>query len=399
MVDKKKIVLVTAGGHISSFHAAMKAMQESLDFKYHKKREEGFALWGARNGISGLLSGDLIPIFGRHIDENRAGSMIGADRGRIKTPEQIAAVKQVAEEKGIYTVVMMGGDDHFKDAYALNENGVPCIGYPKTMDGDLSSLITHGWDTAVSIGAKAVRDHHNTAITNRKIFYVGLFGRNTDWVPCAVGLYGGADRVIPCEREYDWDFVWNLVENSVKSNKEKFGVEFAVVPYSEGAKIKQFDNPPEKHRGNPDSSGHYKLQPEWVGMELVRLTKEKGRAAVFQAYTYSMRDSAPTETDMDLSDMVGKECMDMIFEGDFGKGVSFKRDGLNSYMPIRLPLREIAVQRKLNITSYFDYEQLLPNKSAFMADYHDLFRHSLGNPPTKKDLVYRNMSEMQNGKK
>jgi 6-phosphofructokinase len=212
-------------------------------------------------------------------------------------------------------------------------------------------------------------------------------------------LYGGADRVIPCEKEYDWDFVWDRIEESVKANKEKFGVEFAVVPYSEGAKIKQFDNPPEKHRGNPDSSGHYKLQPEWVGMELVRLTKEKGRAAVFQAYTYSMRDSAPTETDMDLSDMVGKECMEMIFEGDFGKGVSFKVDGLNSYMPIRLPLREIAVQRKLDVTSYFDYEQLLPNKSAFMADYHNLFRHSLGNPPTKKDLVYRNMSDVQNGRK
>jgi len=377
----EKIVLVTAGGAISSFHAAMKEMHEVLD----KNANGRFELFGARGGLKGLINGEFQKIRYEDLEEDRGGSLIGADRKIADTLKILDVVKK----NNIYAVVMMGGDNHLGEAAKLFKNTkLNIVGYPKTMDGDLNSFITLGWESAVSIGSEAVRHHHNTAMTARRVFYVGLFGRDTDWVPCAVALYGGADRCIPCEQVYDWDFVWEKINKSIEKNKKRYGVAFAVVPFSEGAKIKGVNEPPEEHRSY-DEHEEPKLRPEWIGMELERLTKGKKCAAASECYTYIMRDSPPTETDKKLSRMAGRECMEMILEGDFGKAAIFEPHQ-DFYRVDRAPLEIVAIQRKLKTTGFFDYEELMP-RQAFQEVYGSLFRGSLGEPPKKDNLVYRNM--------
>ena len=379
---KEKIVLVTAGGHVSCFHAAMKEMHETLDRNMHAR--DSLELWGAFGGLGGLMGEKFIPINFKDIDENRAGSLIGADRNIAKGNNLLDIVKR----NNIHAIVMMGGDNHLGEASELSKQGINAVGWPKTMDGDLSSLVTLGYETAVSFAAKQTRKHYSSAMTNRKVFYVGLFGRNTDWVPCAVAAYGGADRCIPCEQNYEWDFVWDKISSSVRENKEKYGVSFAVVPYSEGAIIKEFQPIPGE-KVELDKHGLPKLEPEWAGRQLVKFTKKSGAGACFQAYTYSLRDEEPTETDKKLARMAGRECMRMILEGDFGKAVIFKESG-DFYRADRAPIREVAIQRKLKPTGFFDYEELRPTQS-FVNAYGRLFRDSLGSPPTKDQLVYRNM--------
>lgn len=335
-------------------------------------------------GVEGLNQGNLIPLIYEDIDENRAGSMIGSDRNHIDIPKAI----EVAKKNCIYSIVMMGGDNHQGEADELFKAGVRIVGYPKTMDGDLNSLITLGYDTAVSVGARAARYHHNSAITNKKIFYVGLFGRDTDWVPCGVSVYGGADRTIPCEKEYSWEEVWQKIDSSVKENEEKYGAKFAVVPFSEGVKIKGMREPPEELRER-DKHGEIKLRPEWVAMQLELLTKKSGGKASSQVYTYSMRDSPPTETDKKLSAMAGGECIEMILSGDFGKCVVFERKGY-FYKIGRKPLDSVKKKRMLLNTGYFDYGELKATRK-FIDDYAGLFDGSLGEVPSKDSLVYRNM--------
>ena len=378
---KEKIVLVTAGGPISCFHAAMERMHETLEEKAPGKYE----LVGAWGGLSGLIKGEFERIYYEDLDEDKAGSLIGADRKIADTSK----IREVVKKNNIYSVVMMGGDNHLGEAAKIyKETGVNIVGYPKTMDGDLDSLISLGWESAVTVGAKATRNHHATAMTTRRIFYAGLFGRNTDLVPCAVSLYGGADRCIPCEQEYEWEYIWEKINESVKENQEKFRVPFAVVNFSEGAKIKGIKEPPEEHCSY-DAHGLPKLQPEWLGLELVRLTKEKKIASGFECYTYSMRDTPPTETDKRLSRMAGEECINMVLEGDFGKCVVFEPED-EFYKTGRKPLEEVAVQRKLKPTGFFDYQELKARES-FLDVYGNLFMDSLGEPPKKEDLVYKNM--------
>ena len=382
----QKIVLVTAGGHISPFHAAMKRMCETLE-----RRAPGrFELVGAKGGLSGLAKGDFVPIPYGVLEEDRAGSLIGADRTITDTDR----ILTVARSNGLYAVVMMGGDNHLGEAARLFEHGVNVVGYPKTMDGDLNSGVTLGYETAVTVGAMQTRYHHTAAITNGRVFFVGLFGRNTDWVVCAVSLYGGADRAIPAERKYSWDYIRAKINASLKENEQRYGKKFAVITFSEGAVItgegiKCVRILPHLHYSE-DGHKQPKLHPEWIGMELVRLARFEGLSAYFEAHTYSMRDSPPTETDKVLSRMAGEECINMILDGDFGKSAVFEPDGSGFFRAGRAPLIEVAKQRRLEPTGFFDYAELRSNPS-FHAAYGDLFKASLGDPPKKDQLVYRNM--------
>jgi 6-phosphofructokinase 1 len=379
----EKIVLVTAGGHISAFHAAMKGIYETLE----QNAPGMFNLIGANGGLEGLIKGDFTPIEYDDIDEDRAGSMIGCDRKIADTSK----IKDVIRNNNIYAVIMMGGDNHLGEAAKCYKNGLNFVGYPKTMDGDLNSLITLGWHTAVSVGAKRTREHHTDAMTNRRVFYVGLFGRNTDWTLAGVSLYGGADLGIPCEQEYDLGLILNRVAVAVKENRDKYGKGFAVVPYSEGTRIKGIPAPP-KELCSYCKHGLPKLQPEWIGMQLVRLTKENtGISAAFQAHTYDMRDSPPTQTDKTLSRWAGEECAGMILQGDFGKSAVFLPND-SFYRVSRAPLEEVCVQRKLKPMGFFDYEKL-QTTSRFVDTYGNLFAfdNEVGPIPKKDDLVYRNM--------
>ena len=376
----EKIAVCTAGGAIASFHAAFKRMLEVLE----ETAPGRFELVGAWGGLSGLINGDFRPIRYGQVEQDRAGSMIGADRKLAETERIAKAVR----DHHIHAVIMMGGDNHLGEADKCHDVGVPIVGYPKTMDGDLSSGVTLGWESAVAVGARATRLHHHTAMTFERVFYVGLFGRDTDWTVTAVTAYGGGDVGIPCEREYALETVLEKVESAYEANRMRYGRGFAVIPYSEGARINGVNPPPEEHR-SLDAFGLPKLQPEWLGLELVRHTKGVGKAAAFQAHTYDMRDAPPTATDRALSAMAGEECIRMILDADFGKAVVFEPQD-DFYRVGRAPLEDVCKQRRVRDTGYFDYDQLRPAGS-FARDYGRLFRRSLGDPPAKDELVYKNM--------
>ncbi|NLN92706.1 MAG: hypothetical protein GX130_05260 [Candidatus Hydrogenedens sp.] len=378
-----KIAAVTAGGPISVFHAAFYSMHDTLEEIAPGKYE----LFGAVGGLKGLEAGELMPIRKEHIRPDRAGSMIGSDR-HISDSSKI---KQIIQEKNVHAVIMMGGDNHLKEAYKLfKDQKIKVVGYPKTMDGDLSTPITLGWESAVTVGAEAVRMHHHTAMTCERVFFVGLFGRDTDWITAGVTAYGGGDFGLPCEKEYTWSEVLEKIKAALEYNKANFGKAFAVIPYSEGARIEGAQPPPEGHRSF-DEHKLPKLQPEWLGLELVRLCKDAKIPASFQTHTYSMRDYPPTETDKKLSAMAGRKCMEMVLNGDFGKVAVFKADA-DFYATDMAELEPTAEQRKVSDTDYFNYETLQTNES-FIRDYGNLFRPSLGEPPAKKDLVYPSMLE------
>jgi 6-phosphofructokinase len=376
----KKIAIVTAGGHISGYHQAMLSISETLE----DEAPGEFELVGANFGFKGLEKRKYIPVRREDIDVDRAGSLTGSDRKIADLGKVIDSVRK----NGIYAIIVMGGDNHLGEAAKMAKEGINVVGFSRTMDGDLSSGVTIGYESAVAVGAQRTREHHNTAMTYSRVFYVPIFGRNTDWTVVGVTAYGGGDRGLPCEQEYSWNELWGKIDDSLDSNEERYGVRFAVVVSSEGVKIKEMKGIPREHTFN-DAHKQEKLRPEWVGMELERLTKESGMDACFQAHTYDMRDAPPTETEKHLSGMGGKECARMVLDGDFGKAIVFAPDGA-FYKVGRAPLEEVKVQRALKPEGYFDYKELRPTQK-FIDDYGRLFHTTLGDAPIKDELVYRNM--------
>jgi len=373
----QKIVLVTAGGHISSFHAAFAGMDDHIEDHAFGK----FELYAAKGGIEGLEKGDLMPVHTRHIDVHRAGSSAGSDRKHVN-PEKVAGVTQ---KHDIYAIVIMGGDNHLKEGDTLDDIGVRVVGYPKTMGGDISSYVSCGYPTAVAVGAKRASEHYNTAITAQRVFYHGLFGRDTDWVLAGVAAGCCASVAIPSEADLKWTDLIELIKQNVDDNESRFGVPFALVPFSEGANIAGLLDPPDVYISE-DDQGEKKLQPEWIGMELVRNTRAAGLSAAMQCHTYDLRDGPPTKIDASLSYRAGRECIQMILEQDFGKAAYFETPQGREIPIARAQLEIVGKKKPMQGTGYFDYDNLRPTP-AFSMDYARLFP----TPPKMEDLVYLNM--------
>ena len=64
----------------------------------------------------------------------------------------------------IDALIAIGGDGSMSIADRLSEKGLPVIGVPKTIDNDLSgTVVTFGFDTAVSVATEAIDRLHSTA--------------------------------------------------------------------------------------------------------------------------------------------------------------------------------------------------------------------------------------------
>jgi 6-phosphofructokinase len=106
-------------------------------------------------------------------------------------------------ELAIDALVLAGGDGTMAIAARLMEQGVRCVGIPKTIDGDVAGTEqTCGLDTAVETATHAVDSLHSTAEAHQRVIVVEVMGRNAGFVALRSGIAGGADVVlipeVPC---------------------------------------------------------------------------------------------------------------------------------------------------------------------------------------------------------
>ena len=376
----EKIVVITGGGHISTFGAGLKGAALEAE-------ERDITLLGALGGYEGLEKGDLIPLSSEMIDEYKAGSIIGSKREKAN-PEKIAATLRGQSIDG---VVVLGGNDHLGEAAILAESGLPIVGWPKTMDNDLSRTeFTFGFPTAVSIAAQGISEAHVDAVTNRRVDLIGLFGRNTDWVVATAGTWGGADLIIGGEApikdgttSYTLPELYTQIKEAARRNALLYGVPFAVVAVSEAAKISGLPNYVEMMPVKKDIHGNPKLQPAVLVSALAEAleTYAKSLGEKFSVtgdiITYAMRNKSPTDFERILGIEAGRETIRMLVERDTGKSVVLVNGG--KYTLGRAPLGEVKEQRKLLPEGHMDYGALKANQSLVHA-----YTQLLGEVPSKE---------------
>jgi 6-phosphofructokinase 1 len=116
-------------------------------------------------------------------------------------------------------------------AERITELGIPCVGIPKTIDGDLGGTeLTCGLDTAVETATHAVDALHSTAEAHQRVMIVEVMGRYAGWIALKSGIAGGADVILVPEIPYD-------VERVVAKVRERasYGLRFTIVVVGEGA--------------------------------------------------------------------------------------------------------------------------------------------------------------------
>jgi 6-phosphofructokinase 1 len=226
----------------------------------------------------------------------------------------------------------VGGDGSMAIANALYQRGLKVVGVPKTIDNDLDgTVVTFGFDTAVTFATEAMDRLHSTAASHGRIMVMEVMGRYAGWIALHAGVAGSADAILIPEIPYDI----RKIAEKVKE-REASGSRFTMVVVAEGAKpIGGAVTIKEQETGHVERLGGV---GERVAAELEALTGKEARTVVLG---HLLRGGSPTAQDRLLALRFGAAAVRALAEGQYGVMVAIDPPYV-SYVP----LEEIAGRMK-----------------------------------------------------
>lgn len=405
----KRIAVLTGGGHVTSLNAGIVGVLSGA-------KEKNWQVYGALDGWEGMEQGNLLNLTEADVEAAHLRSKGGSELGSSRRKPNLEAVMETIEDYKIDGVVVEGGDDTHSVGKRLKEDyDVPVVGWPKTMDNDLSeTYFCLGYPSAVKEAGNTLRDSIDMAATHNRIVIATMFGRHTDWVSGGSAAYGNADLVIPAEEEVDIEDIYdemrykyerNGIDNNVKDG-------FAVAAVSEGASIRGLDEyvgrdedvleealgevlsnylteaqmnefgdemlrdlkgvVKEGEDHDTDQFGNIKLNPFLLTHNLSSaiegMSRDKGNPVKTapMTLTYQLRNGSPTRLEEELGVSAGKECVRFLRRGLTGKMVGILYD--NEFYVGPKDFEDVIEERKVSETDLIDYDNLEANEEACL-DY------------------------------
>jgi len=323
MNEIKKIAICTGGGDAPGLNAVIRAIVLTA-------LNRGWECVGIRDGYNGLLEPDAFPQGGlipltrpsvrgiTHLGgtilgtTNRGNPMYypvqGAD-GLWHEVDRCAELVDLIHGEGIDALIAIGGDGSLNIANHLYKQGLRVVGVPKTIDNDLDgTVITFGFDTAVSFATECMDRLHATAEAHRRIMVVEVMGRYAGWIALNAGVSATADVILMPEIPYDI----NKVVDKVRE-REMNGRSFTMVMVAEGAKPVGGNLTVQEHiLGAAERLGGVGHK---VAAELEALTGKQSRVVVLG---HLLRGGTPTTFDRLLSLRFGAAAVRALDEGQDG---------------------------------------------------------------------------------
>lgn len=240
MAKTLKIAINTGGGDAPGLNAVIEAVVMSA---YSRRWD----VYGIKNGYHGLLDTDeiihLTPDKVRNI-ASLGGTILGTtNRGNpFKMPVTCMSggteIKDVSDKVlenfkrlRFDCLIAVGGDGSLNIANEFYKKGMPVIGVPKTIDNDLGgTVITFGFDTAVSIATEAIDRLHSTAKSHERVMVVEVMGRRAGWIALNSGISGGAHCILIPEIPFDIEKICDHI-----MERELQGEKYAIIVAAEGA--------------------------------------------------------------------------------------------------------------------------------------------------------------------
>lgn len=342
----RRIAISTGGGDAPGLNAVIRAtVLAGLNRGWH--------VVGIRDGYNGLLmpeqfvGGGLIQLTRESVRgiASLGGTIIGttnrgnptkfpvtAADGTVTEVDRTDELVQAFRRNQIDALVCVGGDGSLGIASILAKKGLRVIGVPKTIDNDLEgTVITFGFDTAVSFATEAIDRLHSTADAHRRVMVVEVMGRYAGWIALNAGVSATADAILIPEIPYDLEIVARKIELC-----EAEGQKHAIVVVAEGAKPKggtiSLTRP--RQAGEAERLGGI---GERVTQELEELTGREARCVVLG---HLLRGGIPTSFDRLLSLRFGAAAVRAIDEGQSGVMVALDPPTVK-YVPLEEATRRM----------------------------------------------------------
>jgi ATP-dependent phosphofructokinase / diphosphate-dependent phosphofructokinase len=343
----KRIAISTGGGDAPGLNAVIRgAVLAALN--------RGWDVLGIRDGFNGLLfperyeDGGLTKLDAKAVSgiTHIGGTIIGTTNknnplrfpvknaaGEVELVDRTEEIVQACRRKEIDAVVAIGGDGSLEIAHALSLKGLRVVGVPKTIDNDLEkTVITFGFDTAVSFATQSIDRLHSTAKAHQRIMVVEVMGRYAGWIALNSGVAANASIILIPEIEYDIDKVCAHI-----LDREKAGKEYSIAVVAEGARPLGGDySVVSTEAGRKDVLGG-------AGESVARAIQSKtGREARTVVLGHLLRGGTPTAFDRLLSLRFGAAAVRALSEGHQDIMVALAPPTVNY-----VPLEEVSGRMKL----------------------------------------------------
>ena len=341
----RRIAVNTGGGDAPGLNAVIRAVVLSA-------LNRGWEIVGIRDGYNGVLEPEEHPdggvvtlnrdsvrgithLGGTILGTTNRGSPIayptlGDDGEWYEKDRSDELVARLADLE-IDGLIAIGGDGSLAIAHALFQKGVKVVGVPKTIDNDLDqTVVTFGFDTAVSFAAESVDRLHSTAEAHDRVMVVEVMGRYAGWIALHAGVSGTADAILIPEIPYDIQKVAEKIRQ-----REASGRHFAIVVVAEGA-----------HEAGGERSivGKEVGQQERLGGigarvadQLAELTGKETRTVVLG---HLLRGGSPTTRDRILALRFGSAAVRALAEGCWGCMVALDPPKVR-YVPLSSAIRRM----------------------------------------------------------
>jgi len=371
----RRIGILTGGGDVPGLNSAIKAFVWRMD-------EAGWEVVGLRRGWAALIN--IIPHSGadnskwitplnrantRTIDRTggtilhssrinpeivRPGDIPAHLRGAPRvssgaTVDLTDAALRAFEFLKLDALVAIGGDGTLTFAKRLDEEKVPVIAIPKTMDNDVYGTdYCIGFSTAVTRSVRFINDLRTAAGSHERFLIVELFGRYSGETCLLTSYLASTDRALIAEVPYHPDQLLELLTADKRDNPSNY----AVVAISEGAY--PVGGKPVVS-GEPDDYGQRKLGG--IGMELEDfLEKESGEKVIYQQLGYLMRSGTPDSLDQLVANNFGNQAANLALSSETGKLVAIL-GGRYTAVPVSVVGEGI---KRVDVDRFYDSKRYRP---------------------------------------
>ena len=252
---------------------------------------------------------------------------------------------------GLDYLIAIGGDGTLAYTGRMNQEGVPVIAIPKTMDNDVFGTdYCIGFSTAVTRSIEFINQLRTSAGSHERIGIIELFGRNCGEATLLASYLSGVDRAIISEVPFDPEKLGQLILKDKHSNPSNY----AMIAISEGARIA---GGTKTEYGQADAYGNKKLG----GIGLITseaLKKITGEDCFFQQISYLMRSGAPDSLDLMVAVNFANIAVKLIARNEkIDNRMVALRDGNYTCIPITEISNGI---KRVDVNELYNTEQYRP---------------------------------------
>ena len=354
MTIRKNILILTSGGLAPALNATLYGAIATA-------RSFGYKIYGGLNGwVSLVQNGKITNLTALDIEviKNRGGNMLRSSRTNpLKVENGLIKMREKIKKYSLDGIIVIGGDDTLGAAAKLyQEEKIPIVGLPKTVDNDLpKNYFSPGFPTAAFNAAKLTAEtKEDSAYNLSRVYIIEMYGADAGWLTAAAAL-GGADIVIPPEWQFNLNDILKLTKQKYEANGN-----YCVIALAKEGRIKGL-------RGLVDTQpdGFSNVRQEFISLQLKQAIEGRlGLNAKIIIPMNVVQSGRPIALDQKIGLALGKKGAELIKHNHFGQAAIIKY-AKSKFTVSSCPLTDFLKPKKLLNESYFNKHKMLPTQKYF----------------------------------